>query len=213
MVSAGVKHHGRKTGDVPHFVLNFDIDSNKKKKSCLHQQQNKQKRTKKEEDRFWGRGTKSERISVLTSYEKVDAATRTETLTHTSRNCPKTPHRHRHRHANSLACQDPARAKQVTVVDTGERVHCPQRHSSHSDRSSVQLVLFGVARPKTGRDIVSGLQLQIAQQRGRRVVVVSWLGLAVWRKDLGSIPLRLSFLFKKVVVCGHCLVTLSITSY
>ena len=33
------------------------------------------------------------------------------------------------------------------------------------------------------------------------------------RKDLASIPLRLSFLFKKVVVCGHCLVTLSITSY
>ena len=33
------------------------------------------------------------------------------------------------------------------------------------------------------------------------------------RKDLGSIPLRLSFLFKEVVVCGHCLVTLSITSY
>ena len=33
------------------------------------------------------------------------------------------------------------------------------------------------------------------------------------RKDLGSIPLRLSFLFKKVVVCGHCLVTLSIISY
>ena len=32
------------------------------------------------------------------------------------------------------------------------------------------------------------------------------------RKDLGSIPLRLSFLFKRVVVCGHCLVTLSITS-
>ena len=29
------------------------------------------------------------------------------------------------------------------------------------------------------------------------------------RKDLGSIPLRLSFLFSKVVVCGHCLVTLS----
>ena len=28
-----------------------------------------------------------------------------------------------------------------------------------------------------------------------------------------SIPLRLSFLFKKVVGCGHCLVTLSITSY
>ena len=33
------------------------------------------------------------------------------------------------------------------------------------------------------------------------------------RKDLVSIPVRLSFLFKKVVVCGHCLVTLSITSY
>ena len=33
------------------------------------------------------------------------------------------------------------------------------------------------------------------------------------QKDLGSIPRRLSFLFKKVVICGHCLVTLSITSY
>ena len=30
------------------------------------------------------------------------------------------------------------------------------------------------------------------------------------QKDLGSIPLRLSFLFKKVVVYGHCLVTLSL---
>ena len=47
---------------------------------------------------------------------------------------------------------------------------------------------------------------------------VSWFGLAVRRqagkrKDLGSIPLRLSSLFKKVVVCEHCLITLSITSY
>ena len=33
------------------------------------------------------------------------------------------------------------------------------------------------------------------------------------RKDLGSIPLRLSFLFKKVVVCEQCPVTVSITSY
>ena len=43
-------------------------------------------------------------------------------------------------------------------------------------------------------------------------------GLAVSRwagkwKDLSSIPLQLSFLFRKVVVCGHCLVTLSINSY
>ena len=30
------------------------------------------------------------------------------------------------------------------------------------------------------------------------------------QKDLGSIPLRLSFLFKTVVVCGHCLVILSL---
>ena len=37
--------------------------------------------------------------------------------------------------------------------------------------------------------------------------------LAGKRKDLGSTPLRLSFLFRKDVVCGHCLVTLSITSY
>ena len=46
--------------------------------------------------------------------------------------------------------------------------------------------------------------------------MVSRFGLAVRlvkRKDLGSIPLRFSFLFKKVVVCGHCLVTLSFTSY
>ena len=48
------------------------------------------------------------------------------------------------------------------------------------------------------------------------VVVVSRFGLAVMcyagkRKDLGSIPLRLSFLFRKVVVCGRCLVTLSLT--
>ena len=47
---------------------------------------------------------------------------------------------------------------------------------------------------------------------------VSRFGLAVRRyagkrKDLGSIPLRLSFLFRKVVVCGHHLVTVSITSY
>ena len=33
------------------------------------------------------------------------------------------------------------------------------------------------------------------------------------QKDLGLIPLQLSFLFRKVVVCGHCLVTLSLTSY
>ena len=50
------------------------------------------------------------------------------------------------------------------------------------------------------------------------ICLVSRFGLAVRRqagkrKDLGSIPLRFSFLFKKVVVCGHCLLTLSITSY
>ena len=46
--------------------------------------------------------------------------------------------------------------------------------------------------------------------------VVSRFGPAVKRsagiqKGYGSIPLRLSLLFKKVVVCGHCLVTLSLT--
>ena len=49
--------------------------------------------------------------------------------------------------------------------------------------------------------------------QGRRV---SRFGLAVRRKagkpkGIGSIPLRLSFLFKKVVVCGHRLVILSLT--
>ena len=47
------------------------------------------------------------------------------------------------------------------------------------------------------------------------VVSVSRFGLAVRRqagkrKDLDSIPFRLSFLFKKVVACGHYLVTLSL---
>ena len=45
---------------------------------------------------------------------------------------------------------------------------------------------------------------------------MSRFGLAVRRsagkqKDLVSIPLRLSFLLKRVVVCGHGLVTLSLT--
>ena len=31
------------------------------------------------------------------------------------------------------------------------------------------------------------------------------------QKGHGSIPLRLSLLFKKVVLCGYCLVTLSLT--
>ena len=61
-----------------------------------------------------------------------------------------------------------------------------------------------------GEDTIATVVLQSSS--------VSRLGLAVrclagkW-KDLGLIPLQLSFLFKKVVVCGHCLVTLSITSY
>ena len=46
--------------------------------------------------------------------------------------------------------------------------------------------------------------------------LLSRFGLAVKRltgkqKGLGSILLRLSFFFKKVVVCGQCLVTLSLT--
>ena len=49
----------------------------------------------------------------------------------------------------------------------------------------------------------------------RMQVSMRLYGEPVWPsgKDLGSIPLRLSFLFKKVVVCGHTPVTLSITSY
>ena len=40
---------------------------------------------------------------------------------------------------------------------------------------------------------------------------VSRFGLPVRQRDLGSNLLRLSFLFKKVVVCGYCLVTLTLT--
>ena len=36
---------------------------------------------------------------------------------------------------------------------------------------------------------------------------MSRFGLAGKQKGIGSIPLRLLFLFKKVVVCGHCLVS------
>ena len=43
-----------------------------------------------------------------------------------------------------------------------------------------------------------------------------WFGLTLRRytgklKSHGSIPFRLSFLFKRVVVCGHCHVTVSLT--
>ena len=43
----------------------------------------------------------------------------------------------------------------------------------------------------------------------RRCLFVRRFGLrsAGKHKGLGLIPLRLSLLFKKVVVCGHCLVT------
>ena len=49
-----------------------------------------------------------------------------------------------------------------------------------------------------------------------RAEVVSRFGLAVRRQDgkqkgLGSSPLQLFLLFKKIVVCGHCHVTLSLT--
>ena len=43
-------------------------------------------------------------------------------------------------------------------------------------------------------------------------LIVSRCGPAASKqKGLGSIPLRISFLFTKVVVCGHFLVTLSLT--
>ena len=50
----------------------------------------------------------------------------------------------------------------------------------------------------------------------RQLTAVRRFGLAVGRqagkrKGFGSIPLRLSFLSKEGVVCGHCLETLSPT--
>ena len=58
------------------------------------------------------------------------------------------------------------------------------------------------------------LYIIIIVSRQRRLM--SRFGLAIRRwagkqKDLGSIPLRFSLLFKKVVVCGHCVVTVSLT--
>ena len=52
----------------------------------------------------------------------------------------------------------------------------------------------------------------------KRKIITQMNGEPVWpsgkagkQKDLGSNLLRLSFLFKSVVVCGNCLVTLSFT--
>ena len=45
------------------------------------------------------------------------------------------------------------------------------------------------------------------------IIFIIIIIIIIKQKDLGLIPLRLSLLFKKVVVCGHCLVTVSITSY
>ena len=67
------------------------------------------------------------------------------------------------------------------------------------------------------RELVFNVQSTMTAISGQSCGVhkVSRFGLVVSgkRKDHGSIPLRLSFLFRKVVVCGQCLVTLSITSY
>ena len=70
----------------------------------------------------------------------------------------------------------------------------------------------------------SALILPTTRERRRAQVYTVWgldepvgrFSLAVRRqaskrKDLGSIPLRLYFLFENIVVCGRCLVTLSIT--
>ena len=52
----------------------------------------------------------------------------------------------------------------------------------------------------------TALRLKLVSRPG--LAVMLWAGK---QKDLSSNPLRLSFLFRKVVVCGHCLVTLSLT--
>ena len=61
-------------------------------------------------------------------------------------------------------------------------------------------------------------ELNFKQQLDDSTWFVSRFGLAVRRyagkrEGLGSIRLQLSFFFKKVVVCGLCPVTLSVTSY
>ena len=85
-------------------------------------------------------------------------------------------------------------------------------------------VLLGKAGPiqawrLPSNNLYASLQHSHARQphsRQRARVRVSRFGLAVRRyagkqRDLGSNPLRLSFLFKKVVICGQCLVTLFLT--
>ena len=57
---------------------------------------------------------------------------------------------------------------------------------------------------------------QLYQVEQQQQHTISRFGLAVRRlagkqRGLGSTPLRLSLLLKKVAVCGHCLVTLSLT--
>ena len=60
-----------------------------------------------------------------------------------------------------------------------------------------------------------GTYIYINRSMGKcAILLVSRFGLAARRfvgkrKDLGSIPLRLSFLFKKVVVCGQSFVSIT----
>ena len=90
-----------------------------------------------------------------------------------------------------------------------QTTHSPLHVMSHTQCRSLigdQLIKFWTTRSSykkrstTTVGSVSRFGLAVRREAGKR-------------KDLGSIPLRLSVLFKKVVVCGHCPVTLSITSY
>ena len=81
-------------------------------------------------------------------------------------------------------------------------VLCRLKGESRVLRSFLRLLSLHLVNPNRER-----------RTAGHCWVSVSRLAPAVRRyagkqKDLGSIPPRLSFFFKKVVVCGHCLVTL-----
>ena len=85
----------------------------------------------------------------------------------------------------------------------------PQKNITRKSRSPVKAITAQVCPSGS----LSGARMTSQQlPTEKKGIIISCFPYFA-SKDLGSIPLRLSFLFKKVVVCGHRLVTLSLTSY
>ena len=79
-------------------------------------------------------------------------------------------------------------------------------------KSQLGAVPMGQKQENEARELHQWAMTTLKQiQEVKRCELVWSSGKAGKQKDLGLILLQLSFLFKKVVVCGHGLVTLSLT--